>query len=819
MAKKRFSPEDKYELTQLNNSVNALLTITKREEKLRQKEEKYQQLQKKEREKSKNFNNDPNRKKAEQTGGFFSDFFGTLKKIGVMFAVYKITEWIGDKRNTEKVRKLLVGVKKIFDFVNGFVNGVANPGESFSKMMKEFESNKVNKTLSDFAKAPITGIQSLIDGLTATTKTVIETPTNIGKSIREFLKNMTKSIGSAGDDGVKLASQQIKEGIQTLQPEPERTEKEKPEFTPEQSVEPPKPKAKPITEDKNETIPKLAKGGIVKKQTNKPSIKPLKSLLSGDTSNQKFNNDVKQITPKFEELLKLPFSVIGSGLVSMLKSAIKDNPSANMMISPVLNSIGRMFDVPVGDDNENILKINAPESDKSGVDISKYAELIGTKEPTISKGGNEFQSSNDTSVRGLLADILSALTSKMNPPKFASGGEMVKSGSGWIMGSQSGYPVSLDGDHTDFIGHGTEYVAKHKNKPSSFVVPIDTPHTRINKRLTKARIMEATNKGYELPEKLKKMSEGGEISGYEVYSGGRPTKSVNDVNVHHMNGRAYYKQGREVFRKDGGIPRLNKDLVLMKNGKSSVPIPSPVGGTASVKSERESGGYGNLVEILNEQNLVIARMAHLSKNLVRTGDKIKIGQIVGIQGNTGHSTGTHLHLELPQKSWQQYYNNLRSGKFQTTTISSNDHTSPTDPIEPTTASNDHTAPDSTPKQPEMDFLGIGNAFATIAQMLGVKPDTDKPTPIVGDKKKDDEQIKPTPKVVPIQKSNPIPNIKPVPKVAPIPKVAPTIIKGGDTNNVSNKSIASSRTFSFSSDANRFLALNSDIGLVEQPMFV
>jgi len=224
MAKKRFSPEDKYELTQLNNSVNALLTITKREEKLRQKEEKYQQLQKKEKEKSKNFDNDPNKRKAEKTGGFFSDFFGTLKKIGIMFAAYKITEWIGNKRNTEKVRKLLVGVKKIFDFVNGFVNGVANPGENFSKMMKEFESNEVGKTLSDFAKSPITGIQSLIDGLTATTKAVVETPTNIGKSIREFLKNMTKSIGSAGDDGVKLASQQIKEGIQTFQPAPEWVE-------------------------------------------------------------------------------------------------------------------------------------------------------------------------------------------------------------------------------------------------------------------------------------------------------------------------------------------------------------------------------------------------------------------------------------------------------------------------------------------------------------------------------------------------------------------------------------------------------------------
>ena len=31
---------------------------------------------------------------------------------------------------------------------------------------------------------------------------------------------------------------------------------------------------------------------------------------------------------------------------------------------------------------------------------------------------------------------------------------------GWISGPQSGYPVSLDGNKPDFIGHGTEYVAR-----------------------------------------------------------------------------------------------------------------------------------------------------------------------------------------------------------------------------------------------------------------------------------------------------------------------------------------------------------------------
>ena len=65
-----------------------------------------------------------------------------------------------------------------------------------------------------------------------------------------------------------------------------------------------------------------------------------------------------------------------------------------------------------------------------------------------------------------------------------------------------GYPVSLDGKKIDFIGHGTEYVA---NKPaSSFVIPVDTPETRKNPKLTEKRVNEAKRAGFKLPEIVKK---------------------------------------------------------------------------------------------------------------------------------------------------------------------------------------------------------------------------------------------------------------------------------------------------------------------------
>ena len=58
-----------------------------------------------------------------------------------------------------------------------------------------------------------------------------------------------------------------------------------------------------------------------------------------------------------------------------------------------------------------------------------------------------------------------------------------------------------------------------------------------------------------------------------------------------------------------------------------------------------TGGYGNMVEI-DHGNGLTTRYGHMSKIEVEVGDTIIRGQLLGLIGSTGRSTGPHLHYEL-----------------------------------------------------------------------------------------------------------------------------------------------------------------------------
>jgi len=57
------------------------------------------------------------------------------------------------------------------------------------------------------------------------------------------------------------------------------------------------------------------------------------------------------------------------------------------------------------------------------------------------------------------------------------------------------------------------------------------------------------------------------------------------------------------------------------------------------------GGYGNCVRIRHTNNFETL-YGHLSKIKVKTGQKVSVGDNIGLVGSTGHSTGNHLHYEV-----------------------------------------------------------------------------------------------------------------------------------------------------------------------------
>jgi murein DD-endopeptidase MepM/ murein hydrolase activator NlpD len=78
------------------------------------------------------------------------------------------------------------------------------------------------------------------------------------------------------------------------------------------------------------------------------------------------------------------------------------------------------------------------------------------------------------------------------------------------------------------------------------------------------------------------------------------------------------------------------------------PLGTPVYATADGmigRSEWNNGGYGNLVEIDHGQGIQ-TRYGHLSQRIAVAGQRVHRGDLIGLMGSTGRSTGSHLHYEV-----------------------------------------------------------------------------------------------------------------------------------------------------------------------------
>lgn len=84
---------------------------------------------------------------------------------------------------------------------------------------------------------------------------------------------------------------------------------------------------------------------------------------------------------------------------------------------------------------------------------------------------------------------------------------------------------------------------------------------------------------------------------------------------------------------------------------NGIDIPNPTGAPVYAAADgtigraQRLGGYGNYVEI-NHGNAIETRYGHLSQIMVAPGQQVKRGDLIGLVGSTGRSTGPHLHYEV-----------------------------------------------------------------------------------------------------------------------------------------------------------------------------
>jgi len=90
-----------------------------------------------------------------------------------------------------------------------------------------------------------------------------------------------------------------------------------------------------------------------------------------------------------------------------------------------------------------------------------------------------------------------------------------------------------------------------------------------------------------------------------------------------------------------GYRRMHAGLDIANRQGTHVIAPAD----GRVKSYKRKGGWGNLLVIDHGYGFE-TRYAHLKEAKVKRGQKVKRGDLIALVGNTGHSTGSHLHYEV-----------------------------------------------------------------------------------------------------------------------------------------------------------------------------
>jgi len=206
--------------------------------------------------------------------------------------------------------------------------------------------------------------------------------------------------------------------------------------------------------------------------------------------------------------------------------------------------------------------------------------------------------------------------SSIQPYDFNSGNYVV--GDEEIIGGVSG--TSVDGDRSTLLSRAKEVISYPVSSVKKII--LDIPEEVVG--------AEQVSKNIEEPVK--------------------PDFTINRLFEEDVNVRISSRFG---YRKD---PMTRRDKL-----HSGIDIAAPYGskikafGDGEVVYSGTGNGYGNIIVIKQDDGLTTA-YAHNSKNMVEVGNMVSSGDVIGMIGSEGRSTGPHVHFEIRKGSALDYQN-------------------------------------------------------------------------------------------------------------------------------------------------------------------
>jgi murein DD-endopeptidase MepM/ murein hydrolase activator NlpD len=704
------------ELGQIRKTLGTLLAIEKRyysflgdrilnfaKEEQRRKSRERERLQEEGRGRSgKKSNANSIVEKAKSDISMIGEFFKNLLKF---FVGYKVLQWASNPANSKKIQDFVTLFTKIFKFIsavtefgvdvlmktitvtskviNGVFDFVGKVAEFFSfrwigggvewllKTIEDVTSvfasipNAISLTvkfltnlLPNFLESVLTngllGGQKELQGQaeqSVDTKKPVESPAetsaesdktgqgDLGEKAKESLSNIGKNILKTLFPGIDIATNigaKIGGSVKSL-------------FTGSKS---------------QEELPKLAKGGIVTKPTEAivgeagpEAILPLDKL--GSFGIDGFKAATNKVIPKFMTLLTLPFKIIGAGILALISSTVGKIPGIGQFIKPLVSNIASGFGLPPG-------LVSGMTGFVGGVGemvtsgMGDVAELFGKKDININQQkGEDFNASRDTTVKGLLGNILGALISKQQktapattppgPPATPAPAPAATPAPAAPAGSPAA-PSAAPAMSPIFDRSSTSGAVPGQGAGDKIPALLEPNEYVLNKNAVNGmggpKVLDQINYGL-----------------YPRFGTGGPTNSA----------KKFLKLGEGWVP----VPEDSKNIHLGrrmsgKHGGTDIPMPvgtpllAPFDGTVK-ENGKNPGGWGNFM-VIKSTSGAYSLFGHVSQYVKKQGERVSAGEQVALSGHQhggGRSSGPHLHWEIGS-SW----NGTMGGKIDPITWSS-----------------------------------------------------------------------------------------------------------------------------------------------------